>query len=53
MNIVRNLFGRKERSGHKLKYSSAQKEWQVYNGTDLLYVGGKEQCESFLNQLQA
>ena len=45
--IGKLLFGRKN-GGFRMRYSSSEGQWQVYNEGNLIFVGAKESCENFV-----
>lgn len=42
------LFGKKSGTSLKMRYSSSEKQWQVYADGNLVYVGDRLGCQNFI-----
>ncbi len=51
MNLFRKLSGKK--SEFNIRYSKADSQWQVYREKQLVYVGGKEHCQRYIDNISA
>mgnify|MGYP006929322163 CR=1 FL=1 len=46
--MIGKLFGRRSNNGFKMRYSSSERQWQVYSHADLIFVGSKSSCDNFI-----
>ena len=49
MSLFKSLLGKK--SEFNIRYSKASSEWQVYREKQLVYVGNKELCERYVENV--
>ncbi|VXD13776.1 hypothetical protein MARINOS108_11643 [Marinoscillum sp. 108] len=46
--MFEKLFGKKSGTSLKMRYSSSERQWQVYSDGNLVFVGDKLGCENFI-----
>lgn len=54
MKIIKKLiFGAEIPTTYKLKYSKNYKEWYVTLGESIVYIGQKDKCELYLQNVKS
>lgn len=47
------LFGTEEQGSYKMKYSKSNNEWHVTLNESIVYIGEKDKCELYLQNVKS
>lgn len=52
MTLLKKIFSGKNENAFSIRFSKSDNNWQVYLAGNLVYIGQKSDCQTYINNMK-